>query len=369
MNENSLIKDIGRSYIISSMLPAGLFVTLEVFFYRNFVLSLFVDKNISGQLSVGLAILLLATLIMWIGFALFSIVNWTVRLYEGYYLPSWLSKLLVFIFYKGPHKKKTKYIQQIMQANQELPPDWKEKVDKYYNQAWSDYSDLELSSPIRQEHLLPSKLGNVLRASEQYPEKYGLIAGAGINIWPRLTVLLPLNMANQLEDKNNSILFLLNSSLLSYASGLIAVLFSVVFRIVHAYPRILIYIENQAVKDVFNNSTPATNEIKYLIFAGVWFLLGYALYIFSIPVAKTMGLLIRSSFDLYRFDLLKQLNYSLPETLSQEQSLWMKISDFIVTAGILGRRPLEFEYNLRSELLTGRQQTKYFTSRKSTKKK
>lgn len=325
MNENSLIRDIGRSYIVSSMLPAAIFIAVGVFFYQDFIFSITDAKN--DKFSTGLVVFILSALIMWIGFALYSMVNWTVRLYEGYYIHPVFQKLLIFLFYKRAYRRKVKNIQKVLQANKDTSSAGQEIARKYYNQAWADFGDVELTMPLREEDLLPSKLGNVLRASEQYPEKYGITAG--INLWTRLAVLLPSEMSNQLEEKNNNILFLLNSSLLSYSHFVIAIIIS----ISHI---------NEKTGDV---------SMKHLVLAIFFFIVGYSLYILTIPVAKTMGLLIRSSFDLYRFDLLKQLNYPIPTSLSQEQRLWWKISDFIVTAGKLGRQPLDFEYNLQSKYL------------------
>ncbi|MDL1911738.1 hypothetical protein FBQ81_13780 [Chloroflexi bacterium CFX6] len=307
------------------MLPAAIFVAVGVFFYQDFIFSIAGTKN--DKFSTGLVVFIGSALIMWIGFALFSIVNWTVRLYEGYYIHPVFQKLLVLLFYKRAHRRKVKNIQKVLQAKKDTSSVGQETVRKYYNQAWADFSDVELTMPLHEEDLLPSKLGNVLRASEQYPEKYGITAG--INLWTRLAVLLPPEMSNQLEEKNNNILFLLNSSLLAYFHFFIAITISVL----HV---------NEKTGNAFS---------KHLVLAILFFIVGYFLYILTIPVAKTMGLLIRSSFDLYRFDLLKQLNYPIPTSLSQEQRLWVKISDFIVTAGKLGRQPLDFEYGLQSKYL------------------
>lgn len=340
--DTNFIKDIGRSYILSSMLPAALFVMLGGVFYQDFFYSLIVEKSeLYNNLSIGLIIFILSVLITWIGFTLYSIVNLTVRFYEGYYLFPWLRKLLVFLFYKRMYRKKTKNIRAIMQARNVPSSDWNETVDKYYDLAWAEYGDVELSFPIREEDLLPSKLGNVLRASEQYPHRYGLTAG--INLWTRLSILLPPRIAFELEEKNNNMLFLLNSSLLFYIHFLIAVGAGL--------------------------SGYSSEPNKYAAIAIICLFFGYAMYISSVPVAKTIGLLIRSSFDMYRFDLLKQLNYPIPETLSQEKMLWTKISDFIVTAGNLGIKPLEFEYSLRSEFLSEKAETKKVTGKKSSTKK
>ena len=363
MNENSLIRDIGRSYIVSSMLPAAFFIALGVFIYRANIPQLLSIPILSDKYSASLYFLF-AGLIMWAGFALYSMVNWTVRFYEGYYLLGWMKKVLVFLFFGREYKKKTKYIERVLQAKKNRPVGWEEIIDENYNQAWSDFSDAELSIPLRADDLMPTRLGNVLRASEQYPEKYGLTAG--IETWSRLATLLPPNMANALEEKNNNMLFLLNSSLLSYFMGVFAFGTWGICKINQSCSTTLGIVRAFGVKDGLSSYLKGFAENEYLLLGCFWILVGYILYVLSIPVAKTIGLLIRSSFDLYRFDLLKQLNYSIPSTFSQERKAWGKISDFIVTGGSLGTIPLEIEYNLREEYLNEPSQKKKTQSKKKT---
>jgi hypothetical protein len=350
VNENSLIKDIGRSYILSSMLPAAFFLSIALILYRALIPEVFAIPIIQDQLSIGLWILF-STLIMWVGFALYSMVNWTVRFYEGYYLFNWVKRSLIYLVFRREYKKRTQYINEVRNANKNHPPDWQTVVDKNYDRAWSDYSDAELSIPLREPDLMPTRLGNVLRASEQYAEKYGLTAG--IDLWSRLAALLPVNMANQLEDKNNNLIFLLNSSLLSYINGLIAFSIWGTCKIVNTCSTTIITSLNPmfGIKNASSCLILGFTPTKFLFMGFGWILLGYILYILSIPVAKTYGLLVRASFDLYRFDLLKQLNYPVPTTLTQEKRDWLKISDFMVTGGNLGTIPLEFNYNLREEYL------------------
>ena len=353
MNENSLIRDIGRSYIVSSMLPAALFITLGIFIYRANIPQLLSIPVLSNQYSASLYLLFAAT-VMWVGFALYSMTNWTVRFYEGYYIPPGVREVIVFLCFKWVHRIKKRHIEKIITANKEKPSDLNKIINETYDRAWSDYSELELSSPLRESDLLPTRLGNVLRASEQYPEKYGL--RAGIQLWTRLVVFLPLNLANSLEEKNNNLLFLLNSSLLSYLMGLVAFTNWGVCKIFQSCSSTLFtptFIKSQGILSSF---IKGLSENQFLVLGLIWILIGYALYILSIPVAKTIGLLIRSCYDMYRFDLLKQLNYSIPQTLAQERKIWQKISDFIVTGGRLGTIPMDFEYELRKEFIGEQQQ-------------
>ncbi|MBV6449472.1 MAG: hypothetical protein MHPDNHAH_00182 [Anaerolineales bacterium] len=225
-------------------------------------------------------------------------------------------------------------------------------IMKYYNRAWMDYSNLVLIGSLREEDLLPTRLGNILRASQQYGENYGL--RAGVHLWCHLSAILHQNMASAIEEKNNEILFWLNSSLLSFITGLIT--FGV-----WALDRVALMRQ----QDISSYASNYCQE--YLILSLVLVIFGYALYSLSIPAVKNMSILIRSSFDLYRFDLLKQLNIPIPKTLNEEIRIWVKISDFIVTDGNLGKIPLDFRYSLRDELVPQKQKTTKSSTGRSKK--
>ena len=83
MDDTSIIKEIGRSYIVSSLLPAGFFITLGIFIYRSIIPEILLTAVPFDQFSVSVLVLY-STVVMWVGFALYSIVHWTVRVYEGY---------------------------------------------------------------------------------------------------------------------------------------------------------------------------------------------------------------------------------------------------------------------------------------------
>lgn len=366
MNENSLIRDIGRSYIVSSMLPSAFFITLGAFLFRAFIPQLFLTPILPDQFFASL-FLLFAACIMWTGFALYSMVNWTVRFYEGYYMPYRLKKIIIYLCFRVAHRNKTLRIRNVQRAIREQQPNWEKVIDDNYLQAWADYSDAELSGPLREADLLPTRLGNVLRASEQYPEKYGITAG--INLWTRLVTMLPSELVNSLEEKNNNMLFLLNSSLLSYLLGVFSFVVWGICKLGNSCSTKLDVLSLMGIKEPLSSYSKGLAETDFLVLGCMLMIFGYFLYIFSIPVAKTIGLLIRSSFDLYRFDLLRQLNHSVPRTLSKEQRVWAKLSDFLVTGGSLGVMPLEFKYHLRSELVTENKESKSRRNQVAAKKK
>ena len=110
MNQDNLIKELGRSYIVSSFLPSAFFVSIIFLLYRGFISESLISKlQTNNVLLVGTWVIA-AIFTTWIAFFLFSSVDWLVKLFEGYYFPFWLQKLLV-----------DRYRKQIKKKSEELP--------------------------------------------------------------------------------------------------------------------------------------------------------------------------------------------------------------------------------------------------------
>ncbi len=63
---------------------------------------------------------------------------------------------------------------------------------------------------------------------------------------------------------------------------------------------------------------------------------------------KEYALFIRTSFDLYRFKALRELNHSVPSSLEQEKLVWRTISQYLIVGDRLGE--INFDYQLKKEL-------------------
>jgi hypothetical protein len=67
--------------------------------------------------------------------------------------------------------------------------------------------------PIERTSVLPTRLGNVIRSFEDYPERqYGM---DGVTLWPRLVAKINKDHATVIEDAKITFDFLLNSAVLS----------------------------------------------------------------------------------------------------------------------------------------------------------
>lgn len=349
MDDNSLIKDIGRSYIVSSLLPAGLFVSLGCLLYKSFLFLDFLSLNSNDPLA-ALPWIALSGFIVWVAFVLYSKVDATIQFFEGYKLPSWLQVLLIRLFILRDYRRMTKNIRESKRLLQYRPKEFSPEETRILLQAQADYFGVETSSPLREADLLPTKLGNILRASELYSEeRFGF---NGLVFWTRLSNILPQAARNTLDEKFSQLIFLLNSSLLCYYNGIIALVIWGAYRLWIQFPIIGQKVNDWGIQNLIKDGfdKPFSSN-TYLLFGFIWFISGYALYRSSISVAETFGLLIRSNFDLYRFDLLKQLNHPIPQSLNQERELWSKLNEFIINGGNLGNTPLDdFNYVLRPDL-------------------
>lgn len=351
MNENSIIKDIGRSYIVSSFLPAILFVSVGVLVFRGFVPEIVILRVSEKNVVSASQLFLFFAFTSWFAFGLYSIADTTIRLFEGYYFPKWLARLLVKpIVIK--HRKMKENIQPILDilGNGMVEPLSEEKIVDYSFQlekAKYDYLKLETIFPIDEELLLPTRLGNIIRAAELYPaEKYAV---PGVMLWPRLLQLLPKDLKDQLEEKNNQMVFILNSSFLAYLLGTLSVLAGSV-RLLCDFFGFFSIRSAPMPANFFDRGFVNISPIEY-VYIGTFFLaVGYIVYSLSIPIIENFGLLVRASYDLYRFELLRKLNHPIPPSIQVEKNFWKKISEYMIAGDNLALVPLEINYSVRKEL-------------------
>lgn len=211
-----------------------------------------------------------------------------------------------------------------------------------------DFDDLYDYYP--KEDLLPTSLGNVLRASESIAgQRYGLDT---VNIWPRLYPLIPDSLKNILIDQRNQFDLAIRFCAVFIIMAIISSLYYV--GIIYSasisefpYTPILNLSKGNVYKDL---SFIIILGIKY----GCWLLipiftiiLSWISYKNSISIAISYGVSIKTAFDLYRFDLLKALHLPLPKNLSKEKEDNGILSDFL--AYVDPKRNYEFSYEHDAE--------------------
>jgi uncharacterized repeat protein (TIGR01451 family) len=243
-----------------------------------------------------------------------------IRLYEGYpWRLSWIGALFTW-----PKKKCFRAAVPLRLSLRYLRREWG-KLDPHSQQARSlggQQTELALfinsELPDREEFILPTRLGNVIRCFERYPAvAYGMDA---IVLWPRLISKIDSSFGSSIDDAKTSFDFMLNCSFLSTLTTVgivgIGLFYPVPLTVASTVPWIW----------------------RALLFAA----LAVIFYRFSIGRAAAWGMQVKAAFDLYRFELLKALGYQQqPQTFFEEQALWQRISAQLLYADTR-ERPLPY---------------------------
>lgn len=204
------------------------------------------------------------------------------RLLEGYW-PSWLDWLRDWL----ADRQRGHYF--------EMQDQWQalatKGIDALSTGARRQY--LELDYRLRfyptPEDLMPSALGNRLRAAETWPFlKYGLDA---IVCWPRLWLALPEGVQQEIGEAREA----LNAAVRLMAWGALFIVWTV-------------WAWWAAVAGV----------------ATVWF--GYRVAVNS---AETYGSLVESAYDLYRWKLYEVLRWPPPQTPAEERTIGQAVTEYL----------------------------------------
>lgn len=250
-----------------------------------------------------------------------------IRLYEGY---SWEKSLLGRLL-ADRHKARLKAAQARWAGMRTLAYSLGEyegegaaalsQYDDAVTELWIDAGDsLSNKLPPEARLVLPTRLGNVIRCFESYPDRQYQLAG--ITIWPRLVAKIDKDYALAIDNAKVSFDFMLNCSLLSATLALVVLvaglLYPLVFISAHLY-------------------------VPWLACVVGFAAASYLFYIWSIGRASSWGTTVRSAFDLYRGDLLKQLGFKQsPSGLDEERRLWNDISDQLVYGDSPRLRPARY---------------------------
>lgn len=168
--------------------------------------------------------------------------------------------------------------------------------------------------------IMPTKFGNILKASEAYAgTRYGIDA---VEFWPRLLHVIPPSYKQIIDEARNELSFLVNMSALSVVFYLLCIL------------------------GILSNASyfpdwdrVLENSLRYIIAGGLalfsnWFFNRAA--IFSVG---DFGMILRSSYDLFRLDLLEHFRLKHPKNLVEEFQVWKNLRELMV----LGQESLDFE--------------------------
>lgn len=162
--------------------------------------------------------------------------------------------------------------------------------------------------PVNSKDLLPTALGNILRAREYTPErKYGLDA---IICWPRFWPLLPENMRTNLAHARSA----LDRLVELWIWGFLFLLWTV--------------------------WTPWAMVVSLLWMA--------ATYSMANQAAMAYGELLESAFDLYRFSLYDAMGWSRPRNSEEEKMIGAQLTEYLWRG--TSQRPIKYKGNKRDTI-------------------
>jgi hypothetical protein len=206
------------------------------------------------------------------------------RLLEGYW-PGWLNPLAGWLV-KGQRRRFKRIDQQLQTLNRQGLATLTPQEREAYIQA-----DLDLGEFPELGRLLPTRLGNILRAAEDHcAAKYGLDA---IICWPRLWLLLPETTKTELSQARQH----LNGTVRIWVWGMLFLIWAPLFRVWWPLP---------------------------LGLGTAWLA-----HRWLIQAARVYGDLIEAAFDLYRLQLYQAVRWPLPSTPAEERVLGQALTDYL----------------------------------------
>jgi len=207
------------------------------------------------------------------------------------------------------------------------------------------YRDLSLYYPSRLANIMPTQLGNVMKATELYSwERYQLDA---VLIWPRLQSSLPDAFSTSLQDAKTSLDVMMTLSTFILLFGLPLALWTTIkataflpwwvpFIIALVALPFRRYIQcGLAVLAVLLSLTLPHPSLLVIwlqtltiISVGVVFLSWFC-YRSAVQAALDYGEKLKAAFDLYRWKILEDLHLRLPENFEEERHIWREIGGLL----------------------------------------
>jgi len=160
---------------------------------------------------------------------------------------------------------------------------------------------LSRATDVPRHELLPTGLGNTIRAFEIYPQRqYAMDA---VILWPRLQSIVDGNLAQTLDSVKTSFDFMIHGAFLSAVLALLAGASGLYWK------------------------TTVSPLGPWVLWAIGFGLVSYLFYLASIRRAMEWGAQVKTAFDLHRLTLLTRLGYDAkPTSLSDERRIWENVN-------------------------------------------
>jgi len=330
------LEKLGGNFMVAAFVPSLAFVTACMIAFRALLPVDFLD-SVETALSPldenGLIILLVATMM---GFTLTSLNTYVYKLFEGYVLPQYLKPLRRVEVRRARqirsqrdilHKKINRLERWQMGWSLAGMPDLPEeklnrietRITRLTNQRDALAAEYELRYPPTEALIMPTRLGNILKAAEAYPQSR--YHADSVALFPRMAAAIDREYMGHIDTANDQCSFLLNSCLLS---GIFAGLSFVASFYIWLFP------------------SPDHSSLAYLAIGFATLAIAWFFYNASLMNVSKYGNLIRSSYDLFRFNLLEKLHLPLPTNSEEEKMRWRDVTNFVTIGELYGEIPFDY---------------------------
>lgn len=329
------LEKLGSNFLVAAMVPALALILAGMLVFDPIlhIGSIFKDAQSTVSL-VGLGTIV-SVLTIIVGFTLTALNTFILKMFEGYVIP--FPMRFLYSLRKRSHQHRAHQLmdrcQRLENEIRELEkrlanrPDLREEIEQLKDEHYRIAGDYDLMYPQDLGDILPTRFGNTLKAAENYSgERYGF---DGVHFWPRLVYVIPAEYRVSIDAVRNELSFLVNMSMLSAVFALLCIpaIFYSMWEINTVQLGPSAYL--QFLKQVW----PYFVAMTVGLISSVFF---YNASLFSVG---SFGLVIRSSYDLFRLDLLKKLGLERPKDSTEEHSIWYKLNELIV----LGNHSLTYE--------------------------
>lgn len=301
--------------MVASFIPSLAFFTISMLTLQPILPKSITDLLGSKFNPFGESGLLLALITVILGFTLTSLNTFIYKVFEGYILIWRLPFLRTSEIKRSRRLKKiqqsiAKKVKRLEQGG--LSRRVERRIEDLRSTEKALLARYDLQFPPTEEEILPTKFGNILKAAETYPiSRYRIDA---VPMWPRLIQVMPLSYYAKVDEVSNQVSFLMNCTILTVSYAVMTLSLSTYY----LFQQIL--------------SPVSSSSVEILAYLGLFVLATIISIVFlraSELVVLEYGYLIRSSFDLFRRQLLRQLDIDPPLNLEEEQTMWERLSYFI----------------------------------------
>jgi hypothetical protein len=277
-----------RYFVVGFFLPA--YISLVALWIS--ASSAFLPNSLERH-SEATELLILGGVALVTGLALSGSSYLITRLFEGYPLMKLLPWPLLGLIPRGAIALQRRKFERLLRIrDDERTPDGDRA-----NAAWR----LDLYFPQNPDRLLPTRIGNAIRAFESHSNvRWGL---DGVTIWPRIEALLSGEERETHVDSKIDLYVFVNAALGAFIVGVCLLV------------------------DKARNSPDLT--LTWLLYA-IPFVVGYVLYRAALPPAINWGGAVRASIDLHRLEVYEKLGLRAPTSFSDERSIAARLNQALL---------------------------------------